>query len=132
LQGYTIETLELKPPIGFARFHKDLKNLQKGGEHCQGDREIERQGRNTKNRSAYRGEKEPDEVAGGWSEKVAAGGGSSPARGEEIRQRQRDAGGWEIKQRSLALSGWRPFFKTRDGRTGQSTVPVRCTPDSAQ
>jgi hypothetical protein len=24
------------------------------------------------------------------------------------------------------------FLKTRYGRTGQSTVPVRCTPDSAQ
>jgi hypothetical protein len=24
------------------------------------------------------------------------------------------------------------FFKTRDGHTGQSTVAVRCTPDSAQ
>ena len=29
-------------------------------------------------------------------------------------------------------SGWRLFFKTRDGHTGQSTVAVRCTPDSAQ
>jgi hypothetical protein len=29
-------------------------------------------------------------------------------------------------------SGWRRFFKTRYGRTGQSTVPVRCIPDSAQ
>jgi hypothetical protein len=29
-------------------------------------------------------------------------------------------------------SGWRPFFKMRYERTGQSTVPVRCTPDSTQ
>jgi heterodisulfide reductase subunit C len=33
---------------------------------------------------------------------------------------------------SGSVSGWRSFFKTRYGRTGQSTVPVRCTPDSAQ
>jgi hypothetical protein len=36
------------------------------------------------------------------------------------------------KRASGSVSGWRPFFKTRYGRTGQSTVPVRCTPDSAQ
>jgi hypothetical protein len=33
---------------------------------------------------------------------------------------------------SGSVSGWRPFFKTRYGRIGQSTVPVWCTPDNAQ
>jgi hypothetical protein len=45
-------------------------------------------------------------------------------RREQRAQRKKNASG--------SVSGWRPFFKTRYGRTGQSTVPVRCTPDSAQ
>jgi hypothetical protein len=38
----------------------------------------------------------------------------------------------ERKAASGSASGWRRFFKTQYGRTGQSTVPVRCTPDRAQ
>ena len=52
------------------------------------------------------------------------------AGGERNRQ-DRELGGWETESLWLG-SGWRLFFKTRDGHTGQSTVAVRCTPDSAQ
>jgi hypothetical protein len=48
------------------------------------------------------------------------------ARGAEKRQRTEN-------ERPLAQLGLEAdFFKTRYGRTGQSTVPVRCTPDNAQ
>jgi hypothetical protein len=46
------------------------------------------------------------------------------ARGAEERQRTEN-------ERPLAQLGLEAdFFKTRYGRTGQTTVPVRCTPDS--
>jgi hypothetical protein len=61
-----------------------------------------------------------EQIAG--EEEVVAGEGSNSQRIESI----------EEKRASGSVSGWRPFFKTRYGRTGQSTVPVRCTPDSAQ
>jgi hypothetical protein len=52
-----------------------------------------------------------------------AGGGEGVAR-----ETEKTAG-----EMSLWLGlGLEAFFKTRYGRTGQSTVPVRCTPDSAQ
>jgi hypothetical protein len=39
----------------------------------------------------------------------------------------------EPERKGIAFgSGWRLFFKTCYGRTGQSTMPVRCTPNSAQ
>jgi hypothetical protein len=55
--------------------------------------------------------------------------------GEEVWIAREMESSWE--QRGMEASGsgasWGPFFlKTRYGRTGQSTVPVRCTPDSAQ
>jgi hypothetical protein len=52
--------------------------------------------------------------------------------GEESPETEREGAGREKKRASGSVSGWRPFFKTRYGHTGQSTVPVRCTPDSAQ
>ena len=78
------------------------------------------------------GEGEPGEIAGRSPEMVAAGGWRSPAEKERI-ARTESCGRQGEETESLWLgSGWRPFFKTRDGHTGQSTVAVRCTPDSAQ
>jgi hypothetical protein len=59
-----------------------------------------------------------------WSE--IAGGGVGVASGTE---RKAGGGEWEPLARSRAGG---LFFKTRYGCTGQSIVPVRCTPDSAQ
>jgi hypothetical protein len=55
-----------------------------------------------------------------------AGGGEGDAR-----ETERSTGGGEEWSLWLGL-GLEAFFKTRYGRTGQSTVHVRCTPDSAQ
>ena len=45
LQGYTTETIEHKPPIGFTGFHRNWKDWHKGGGHCLSDRETrEREG----------------------------------------------------------------------------------------
>ena len=75
----------------------------------------------------------------GWREArspamMAGDGGRRRGRREEENARHR---GWAVgrKEQPEGLwlgSGWRLFFKTRDGHTGQSTVAVRCTPDSAQ
>lgn len=85
-----------------------------------------------------------------WHELREKGGkrerrGYTPEREARAQDRRRgtvDTGreiGPPVKQRaqrekkaSGSVAGWRRFFKTRYGRTGQSTVPVRCTPDSAQ
>ena len=79
------------------------------------------------------GEEELGEVAGRSPEMEAAGerwtsagAGKSPETEVETER------GQEKNASGPARSGWRQFFKTRDGHTGQSTVPVRCTPDSAQ
>jgi hypothetical protein len=60
-----------------------------------------------------------------------AGGGDRRRRGGDARDREQRVLGKRVSL-WLGSAGWRPFFKTRHGRTGQSTVPVRCTPDSAQ
>jgi hypothetical protein len=53
-------------------------------------------------------------------------------RGVEIaRDRERGAENIEGSARPRAREG-KDFLKTEYGRTGQSTVSVRCTPDSAQ
>jgi hypothetical protein len=55
--------------------------------------------------------------------------------GEGRRRREGDARDRELGSEKMSLwlgCGLEAFFKTRYGRTGQSTVPVRCTPDSAQ
>jgi hypothetical protein len=53
-------------------------------------------------------------------------------RGSGNRQRQRDRQRAERKQAGLGREQGKGFLKTSYGHTGQSTVPVRCTPDSAQ
>jgi hypothetical protein len=72
-----------------------------------------------------RGRRSPAGTVAAGERRSSAGAGKSPETEEETERAAR-------KRMPLARSGWRPFFKTRDGRTGQSTVPVRCTPDSAQ
>jgi hypothetical protein len=77
---------------------------------------------------ARAGEEHWVEVAGARPESVDAG----DQRGEGGRQRIREQRAQREKKASGSVAGWRRFFKTRYGRTEQSTVPVRCTPDSAQ
>jgi hypothetical protein len=55
---------------------------------------------------------------------VADEGGDHPERREPENREKEVASG--------SGSGWRLFFKTHYGRPGQSTVPIWCTPDSAQ
>ena len=54
------------------------------------------------------------------------GDGRNRLRPREPRQRT------ERKCQASGARGGKIFLKTGYGRTGQSTVPVRCTPDSAQ
>jgi hypothetical protein len=113
-----------------------LKNLHKGvvrGKVC-----TERQREKGKQQ---RGEELTEmEEEGGHREELgrqrtAAGeedrrrGGESPHTQRERNQRT------EKRRESLGLGlglGQKAFLKTHHGRTGQSTVPVWCTPDSAQ
>jgi hypothetical protein len=131
LQGYTMGTIEHIPPTGFIGFDKIWSFCTKGrsGSLCSPE---QRESGEQREWSAHRGrEGEGPKVAGAPSEMVAAGGRRTPE-GEKESSRDRERG-WRGENREpLARSGWRPFFKTRYGRTGQSTVPVRCTPDSVQ
>ena len=67
----------------------------------------------------------PPEMEAAGEKRSTAGAGKSP----ETEEAERSQGRKEAS--GLARAGGR-FFKTRDGHTGQSTVAVRCTPDSAQ
>ena len=130
MQGYSREILKLIPPIGFTGIDRNSKgfgNASKGGELLRTQREretgqklTEREGRTSpsRKRSPERGRRRRTPVE-------IAGGGVGVARSRERAVRQRAVV-------PLARSGWGRFFKTRDGHTGQSTVAVRCTPDSAQ
>jgi hypothetical protein len=51
---------------------------------------------------------------------------------EIARDREREAENREVESAGLGRERGKVFLKTGYGRTGQSTVPVRCTPDSAQ
>jgi hypothetical protein len=116
LQGYTIETLELIPPIGFTGIHRFGRDVKRGGEEAnstQGtEREKNRGGVFCSPREGRRGGK----VAGAPSEMMAAGG--DRRRGGN-RQRQRAAGGWEIKQ-SLWLGRAGGHFLKREMGTPDS------------
>jgi hypothetical protein len=64
-------------------------------------------------------------------------GGSPPGRGERRRgrkspDREQRLGREEQKGAWPRARAGKDFLKTEYGRTGQSTVPVRCTPNSAQ
>jgi hypothetical protein len=68
--------------------------------------------------------------------KLWVAGGSPEARvvaGERAdRQRSREAIAEKKRQSMASGSGREKVLKTNYGRTGQTTVPVRCTPDSTQ
>jgi hypothetical protein len=132
LQGYTMGTIEHIPPTGFIGFDKNLKNLevmQKGedkGASAHQNREGGEQGCSPRGRGrAQAHDRRSTVVAGGRRGEVAGGCWESPETEAETERAGRE-------KMPLTQSGWRPFFKTRYGRTGQSTMPVRCTPDSAQ
>jgi hypothetical protein len=63
--------------------------------------------------------------------RIAAEEGRSPAREETAKDRERQWPERGNRAWSRARAG-KDFLKTEYGRTGQSTVPVRCTPDSLQ
>jgi hypothetical protein len=99
----------------------------KGGVHCS----MEQRGRENRGRKGLlteRGQEMEHWVAGArWLPvRGLAGEGEGIAREAERSQRQRRSG-WP-----RARAEEKFFKKTEYGRTGQSTVPVRCTPDSAQ
>jgi hypothetical protein len=122
-------TIEHIPPFGFTGFDRNWKLAQKGGKGCSlshsqraGEKEIEGE----ECCSPSEGE---DELRHTIAGEEVVGEGRSPAGEWESPKRQREAEGEEM---SLWLGlGLEAFFKTRYGRTGQSTVHVRCTPDSA-
>jgi hypothetical protein len=105
----------------------DLEDLHKGGVHCLTDREKrEREGgQRAAHRRGTEGVRRSPEMEAARERRSTAGAGKSP----ETEETERGQGKNEAS--GLARAGGR-FFKMRDGHTGQSTVAVRCTPDSAQ
>jgi hypothetical protein len=73
-------------------------------------------------------EREELSTGWGWPSVIVADGGESP--GGHQRQRQRSL--QEEMSLGTGLGQGKEFLKTDYGHTGQSTVHVRCTPDSAQ
>jgi hypothetical protein len=127
LQGYSMGTIEHIPPHGCTRFHRIWNLGKRGGMECSlshrqraGEKEIEGE----KCCSPSEGEDKPRHTIAGESPVggEVAGGGEGDARETERSRGSVSAPG----------SGEERFLKTEYGRTGQSTVPVRCTPDSAQ
>jgi hypothetical protein len=94
-------------------------------------REIKREREDRGRRGCSPSEGRRGALGRGRRRTVDAGEGRSPVRGSNSAE-NREQRAQREKRASGSVSGWRPFFKTRYGRTGQSTVPVRCTPDSAQ
>jgi hypothetical protein len=118
--------------IGFTGIGRFAKGGRRGGEEADLSQGTERKkNRRQEEDLLTEGGKERERRGRRrwWPEMVAAG---------EVAgwRKSPDAESWAAGRKeteSLWLgSGWRLFFKTRDGHTGQSTVPVRCTPDSAQ
>jgi hypothetical protein len=77
-----------------------------------------------------------EEIVGeeGWSPARGGGGDRQRQRTEAEQRRNCQAyrGRTEKELPGLGRERGKVFFKTGYGRTGQSIVPVRCTPDSAQ
>jgi hypothetical protein len=88
---------------------------------------IERQRKQREKGGAHRAR--AGDGAQGRRSTVVAGERTSPARERESPERQREATDRETAW-PRAREG-KEFLKTEYGRTGQSTVPIRCTPDSA-
>ena len=126
-----MEVHELIPSIGFTGIHRFGRFAKGGGEWNATETFNPRAGRLREGKELLTEGKGTGEVAG------ARRGRWPPVR--EGRRRalgnrrwtESTGAGWETRG-FWPGSGWRPFFKTRDGHTGQSTVAVRCTPDSAQ
>jgi hypothetical protein len=121
-------TLEHIPPFGFTGCDRNLIWAQKGwrGVLTAGiDREKKRE-RETRGCSPEReGEKHVVAVGSPERREIAGDGEKSPE--PEGRGRETENRGARPRAR-----GGKDFLKTGYGRTGQSTVPVRCTPDSTQ
>ena len=100
---------------GWNRLYRAVKERER-------EREGEKQGLLTRE-EGKRGTLGRRRIAAG--EEIAGEGAKPPERAERARE-------WRSSVASGSGAGWRPFFKMQHGRTGQFTVPVRCTPDSAQ
>jgi hypothetical protein len=93
--------------------------------------ELKNRERREEGRAAHQRGEEESTGPGGHRSMVITGEGRSLARrashqrAERSQREERRGGLW------LGL-GLETFFKTRYGRTEQSTVPVWCTPDRAQ
>jgi hypothetical protein len=108
--------------------HKNLKLAQEVGRRTSAQQK--REGGKTEEEGAAHRE-EGRRGALGHRSMVVAGDGRSPAR--ESKSPKRAESQRAEKEVGLWLGrGLEAFFKTRYRRTGQSTVPVRCTTDSAQ
>jgi hypothetical protein len=132
LQGYIKGIMQCIPPTGFTKFHKDLNFSQRR----ENGASLPSSQRNKRVKGEERGEQLTERGRG----QAQAQGRRRVAAGEEIAGEGRE----NTRDREQALTGRNReplarlcgleafFLKTRYGRTGQSTVPVRCTPDSAQ
>jgi hypothetical protein len=103
--------------------------VEKGGASLETGSHREKKGK--RERGGFSPEREGDErrsrVTGGSPERRdGRRRGVENARNREPRQ------GTEKEVPGLGRERGKDFLKTGYGRTGQSTVPVRCTPDSAQ
>jgi hypothetical protein len=131
LQGFTMGTIEHIPPTGFIGFDKIWSFCTKGrrGSLCSPEqRERRTEGVVCSPEEGRRGGPKSPEHSQRWWPPVI--GDRRWERGNR-RGTERKTGEGRTGSLWLGRAGGL-FFKTRYGRTGQSTVPVRCTPDSAQ
>jgi hypothetical protein len=118
LQGYIMGTIEHIPSLGFTGFDKNSKGGQGWRLECQGAFQTESRGDRGKERGkdcSPRGKRRAQ--AHDCRSRVVAGGGDRRRRGGNARDREETSAAGR-KTEPLARSGWRPFFKTRYGRTG--------------
>jgi hypothetical protein len=128
LQRCSRDTKEHIPPLGFTGISRIGYRDSRGGEaslNCETERkkgekdlELLTRGERRPSRSTTTGARPP-------ARRNVAGEVESPERWRADRNREK-------KDSGLGLGQGEIFLKTSYGRTGQSTVSVRCTPDSAQ
>jgi hypothetical protein len=116
--------------LGFTGIHRIWRIAQReeiGVLHCR-DRQRERKGKREQRMLTREGRREARgrRRVGGRRRGEDAGDGEGTARAQRPGQRTD-----EMKP-GLGRERGKNFLKTEYGSTGQSTVPVRCTPDSAQ
>jgi hypothetical protein len=75
---------------------------------------------------------QPRKIPGGSPEHGGRRRGEDAGDGVETARAQRQKPRTEKKVPGLGREQGKGFLKTEYGHTGQSTMPVRCTPDSAQ